>query len=316
MHLENLARVRAVAFDKTGTLTIGQPKVTRIVPLDGVLDENAILTLAAAADAHSAHPAATAIVGEARSRGINIPPVTEATTVAGRGASARLDGDELYVGKLSPEMKTDPRVAALGTDGQMLAQVRRNDHPIGIIMLADTPRRDAGATIERLHAMGVRPCVMLTGDRAAVADSIARQLGVDEVRADLMPQDKLRLIDELQKQHGPMAMVGDGVNDAPALATAAVGIAMGGAGTDVAIETADVALMSDDLKKLPDAIALARFSRRIIRQNLFIALGVIALLAPTAAMGFTYLGVAVLFHEGSTVVVVLNSLRLLFFKPR
>jgi Cd2+/Zn2+-exporting ATPase len=315
VHLENLARVRAVAFDKTGTLTIGQPKVTRIVPLDGVLDETGLLTLAAAVDAHSAHPAATAIVGEARSRGIALPAVEEATTVAGRGASARLNGDELYVGKLSAEMKTDPRIAALGTDGQMLAQVRRNDRPIGIIMLADTPRPHAAAVIERLHAMGVRPCIMLTGDRAAVADPIARALGIDEVRADLMPQDKLRLIRELEERHGPVAMIGDGVNDAPALASATVGIAMGGAGTDVAIETADVALMADDLRKLPDAIALSRFSRTIIRQNLLIALGVIALLAPAAALGFAYLGVAVLFHEGSTVVVVLNSMRLLFFKP-
>jgi len=316
VHLENLARVRAVAFDKTGTLTIGQPKVTCIVPLDGVLDENELLTLAAAVDAHSAHPAATAIVGEARARGIALPGVEDATTVAGRGATARLNGDALYVGKLSPEMKTDARITALGSDGQMLAEVRRNDRPIGVIALADTPRPHAAAVIESLHALGVRPCMMLTGDRAAVAEPIARALGIDQTKADLMPQDKLRLIESLQQQYGPMAMIGDGVNDAPALATAAVGIAMGGAGTDVAIETADVALMADDLRKLPDAIALARFSRRIIRQNLFIALGVIALLAPAAAMGFAYLGVAVLFHEGSTVVVVLNSMRLLLFKPR
>jgi Cd2+/Zn2+-exporting ATPase len=212
-------------------------------------------------------------------------------------------------------MKTDPRVLSLGTDGQILAQVRRNDSPIGIIMLADTPRADAAGTIARLHAMDVRPCVMLTGDRAAVAEPIARALGIDELRADLMPQDKLRLIDELQERHGPMAMIGDGVNDAPALARAAVGIAMGGAGTDVAIETADVALMADDLRKLPDAIALSRFARRVIKQNLFIALGVISVLAPLAALGFTDLWVAVLFHEGSTVVVVLNAMRLLMYKP-
>jgi Cd2+/Zn2+-exporting ATPase len=316
VHLENLARVRAVAFDKTGTLTVGQPRVTRIIPLDGVLDETELLTLAAAVDAHSAHPAATAIVGEARARGITLPSVEDATTLAGLGASARLNGDLLYVGKLSAEMKADARIAAFSTNGEMLAQIRRNDSPIGVIMLADTPRPNAAGVIESLHAMGVRPCVMLTGDRAAVADPIARALGIDEVRAELMPQDKLRIIGELQERYGPMAMIGDGVNDAPALATAAVGIAMGGAGTDVAIETADVALMADDLRKLPDAIALARFSRKIIRQNLFIALGVIALLAPSAALGFTYLGVAVLFHEGSTVVVVLNSMRLLLFKPR
>jgi len=144
---------------------------------------------------------------------------------------------------------------------------------------------------------------------------MAREIGVDEHHAELLPEQKLQLVQQLQRKYGPLAMVGDGVNDAPALASATVGIAMGGAGTDVAIETADVALMADDLAKLPDAIGLSRFSRRIIKQNLFIALGVIALLAPAAAMGFAYLGVAVLFHEGSTVVVVLNSMRLLFFKP-
>ena len=156
---------------------------------------------------------------------------------------------------------------------------------------------------------------MLTGDRAVVAESVGRTIGVDEVHAQLMPEDKVRLIRELQSRYGPIAMVGDGVNDAPALATATVGIAMGGAGTDVAIETADVVLMADDLRKLPDAIALSRFARRVIKQNLFIALGVISVLAPLAALGFTDLWVAVLFHEGSTVVVVLNAMRLLMYKP-
>jgi Cd2+/Zn2+-exporting ATPase len=212
-------------------------------------------------------------------------------------------------------VKGDARVVALAADGSMLAQVSRDGRAVGVIALADHPRPNAADTIAALHAMGVRPCIMLTGDRAAVAVPVAQRLGIDEVRADLMPEDKLRLVRDLERRHGAIAMIGDGVNDAPALATATVGIAMGGAGTDVAIETADVALMGDDLGKLPDAIALARFSRRIIAQNLFIALGVIAVLAPLAALGLTYLGVAVLFHEGSTVVVVLNSMRLLLFKP-
>jgi Zn2+/Cd2+-exporting ATPase len=184
-----------------------------------------------------------------------------------------------------------------------------------VIALADVPRTNAADTIASLHAHGVRPCIMLTGDRAAVAEPIAKQLGIDAVYAGLMPDDKVRLVHELQQKHGPIAMLGDGVNDAPALASATIGIAMGGAGTDVAIETADVALMADDLGKLPHAIALSRFSRRIIKQNLVIALGVISILAPLAALGYTYLGVAVLFHEGSTVVVVLNAMRLLLYKP-
>ena len=157
---------------------------------------------------------------------------------------------------------------------------------------------------------------MLTGDRASVADAIAKDLGIDEHHAELLPEDKLQRVRDLQDRYGPIAMVGDGVNDAPALAAATVGIAMGSAGTDVAIETADVALMGDDLAKLPDAISLSRFARTIIRQNLVIALGTISVLAPLAALGYAYLGVAVLFHEGSTIVVVLNSLRLLAFKPK
>jgi len=164
--------------------------------------------------------------------------------------------------------------------------------------------------------LGIRHTIMLTGDKKSVADAVGNEVGVDEVRAELLPQEKLDLVRDLERMYGPLAMIGDGVNDAPALATATVGIAMGGAGTDVAIETADVALMSDDLARLPDAIGLSRFSRRVITQNLVIALGVIAVLAPLAALGFTYLGVAVMFHEGSTVVVVLNSLRLLVFRPR
>jgi Cd2+/Zn2+-exporting ATPase len=157
---------------------------------------------------------------------------------------------------------------------------------------------------------------MLTGDRAAVADAIAKDLNVDEVHADLLPEDKVNRVRELDQKYGSVAMVGDGVNDAPAMATASVGIAMGGAGTDVALETADVALMADDLAKLPEAIAISRASRRIITENLVIALGVIACLAPAAALGKTSLGLAVLFHEGSTVVVVLNALRLLIYRPR
>lgn len=315
VHLENLGRVRAVALDKTGTLTIGRPQVTRILPLDSAMSEDEILALAAAVDASSSHPAATAIVAEAQARALPLAAVEEVTTLAGRGASARVDGRLVYIGKLSADVVADPRIAPLTADGSMLAQLSIDDRPAGVIVLADAPRPNAADTIAALHDLGVRPCIMLTGDRAAVAEPIARRLGIDETHADLMPQDKVTRVRELQQKHGPIAMIGDGVNDAPALATASVGIAMGGAGTDVAIETADVALMGDDLSKLPQAIALSRYSRRIITQNLVIALGVISILAPLAALGYTYLGVAVLFHEGSTVVVVLNAMRLLLFKP-
>jgi Cd2+/Zn2+-exporting ATPase len=315
VHLENLGRVNAIAFDKTGTLTAGKPKVTRILSLDSV-PENDVLRLAAAVDVTSNHPAATAIVGEARSRALPLPPTNDARELPGRGALAQVDGRTIYVGKLTERTLADERVRALAGDGQMLAQVSRDDEALGVIALSDLARPRAAEVLRRLHELGVERCIMLTGDRRAVADAIGRSIGIDEVHAQLMPEDKVRLIRELQVKYGPIAMVGDGVNDAPALATATVGIAMGGAGTDVAIETADVALMADDLGKLPDAIGLSRFSRRIIKQNLTIALGVIAILAPLSAMGFTYLGIAVLFHEGSTIVVVLNSLRLLFYKPQ
>ncbi|CAN5497468.1 heavy metal translocating P-type ATPase [soil metagenome] len=315
VHLENLARLRAVAFDKTGTLTAGRPSVTRVLALDSP-DEDEVLKLAAAVDISSTHPAATAIVAEARSRAIQLPTADASRQIAGRGAEAIVDGRAIYVGKLTEAVLADPRVRPLVADGLMLAQVSVDDRPICVIELAYTVRPVAAAVVRRLRTLGIEQCIMLTGDRAAVADPIARSLGIDHVHSELMPEDKVRLIDQIQRQYGATAMVGDGVNDAPALANATVGIAMGGAGTDVAIETADVALMGDDLTKLPDAIDLARFSRRIIRQNLTIALGVIAILAPLSALGFTYLGIAVLFHEGSTIVVVLNSLRLLIYKPK
>jgi Cd2+/Zn2+-exporting ATPase len=188
--------------------------------------------------------------------------------------------------------------------------------PVAALGLADEPRsvaRDALATLRRI---GITHQIMLTGDHGPVAAAVAKRLGVDEVYADLLPEDKVAQVKRLRDKYGAVAMVGDGVNDAPAMANATVGIAMGAGGTDVALETADVALMADDLRKLPEAIALSRFSRRIIAQNLVIALGVIALLAPAAATGHTSLGLAVLFHEGSTVVVVLNALRLLIYKWR
>jgi Cd2+/Zn2+-exporting ATPase len=323
VHLENLGRVQVVAFDKTGTLTSGDPKVTDLVTLDG-LGENEMLQLAAAVEKGSRHPLAAAIVAEARARGLSIAEARDAQQVAGQGVRAIVDGNSVAAGRaemFASNSNGDGAamldvVSELATQGKSSVVVSAGDRIVGVIGLADTARANASETIQRLHRIGVRRAIMLTGDRKSVADAMARQIGVDEHHAELLPEQKLALVQQLQQNYGPLAMVGDGVNDAPALATATVGIAMGGAGTDVAIETADVALMADDLAKLPDAIGLSRFSRRIIKQNLFIALGVIAVLAPLAALGYTYLGVAVLFHEGSTVVVVLNAMRLLLYRPR
>ncbi|MEA2734722.1 MAG: Zn2+/Cd2+-exporting ATPase [Humisphaera sp.] len=319
VHLENLGRIRVVAFDKTGTLTRGRPQVTDVIALDSVSADE-VLALAACVERTSSHPLAEAIVGEARARGIALREATDAQQIAGQGVCATIDGRRIRAGRADMfnghAATVADAAAAMARDGKSVVVIGIDDTAVGVIGLSDRPRPHARETIDRLHHLGVTHTIMLTGDHKNVAEQIAREIGVDEWHAELLPQDKLALVKQLEQRYGPLAMVGDGVNDAPALASATVGIAMGGAGTDVAIETADIALMADDLRKLPDAIALSRFSRRIIRQNLFIALGVIALLAPAAAMGFAYLGVAVLFHEGSTVVVVLNSMRLLFFKPR
>jgi Cd2+/Zn2+-exporting ATPase len=247
----------------------------------------------------------------------------DAQQVAGHGIRARVGERAITAGRA--EMFTcnngegetlAQAVEKLTAQSKSIVVIAIDERVVGVIGLADQPRRNARETIARLHRMGIKRAIMLTGDRDTVASAMAKEMGVDEYHAELLPGQKLELVKKLEAKYGKLAMVGDGVNDAPALASATCGIAMGGAGSDVAIETADIVLMADDLAKLPEAIGLSRFSRRIIAQNLFIALGVISVLAPLSALGFTYLGVAVLFHEGSTVVVVLNAMRLLLYKPR
>jgi Cd2+/Zn2+-exporting ATPase len=323
VHLENLGRARVIAFDKTGTLTLGRPVVTDIVPLDS-LDERELLSLAAAVEQTSTHPLARAIVDEARAQSCTIVGATDAQQVPARGVIATVRGRrtsagraEMFASRNGDDRGLNSALSKLASAGKSVVVVGIEDRPIGVIGLADRPRESARDALARLKQLGIERNVMLTGDRTPVAALVAEQTGIDEYHGDLLPETKVQIVRELQLRHGPLAMVGDGVNDAPALATATVGIAMGGAAaTDVALETADVALMADDLQKLPDAIGLSRFSRRIIKQNLTIALGVIAVLAPLSALGYTWLGVAVLFHEGSTIVVVLNALRLLMYRER
>ena len=328
VHLENLARVTAVAFDKTGTLTRGRPAVTDILPLRETNQaraegEQELLALAASVERHSTHPLARAIVDEATARGLTLLESAGGEQLAGRGFQATVSGRSVAVGHLNllPDDSPDAarvrgEVERLSEQGKTVVVVIENDHALGVIALADRPRENAAEAVQRIKNLGIRHTIMLTGDNAQVAATVAREVGVDQHHAALLPEQKVERLAELRRSYGPVAMVGDGVNDAPALAAASVGIAMGASSTDVALETADVALMSDDLARLPDAIALSRFARKIIRQNLVIALGVIAVLAPLSALGFARLGLAVLFHEGSTVVVVLNSLRLLAYRPR
>ncbi|MCL4528759.1 MAG: HAD-IC family P-type ATPase, partial [Chloroflexi bacterium] len=206
------------------------------------------------------------------------------------------------------------RVESLERDGKTTMVIARGNAILGIIALADTLRTESKDALARLRALGIRQTIMLTGDNERVAAAMAKQVGLSDYRANLMPEDKVTAIRELNTQFGAVAMVGDGVNDAPALANATVGIAMGGAGTDVALESADIALMGDDLSKLPFAVGLSRATRAVIRQNLAIALGVIALLIITSVTGIVGLGIAILFHEGSTLVVVGNALRLLGYR--
>lgn len=321
MHLENLGLLKAVAFDKTGTITHGQPEVTDIIPLDG-MGSHELLSLAAGAEIRSAHPLAEAVVRAARAQGAPVIDMDEVEALTGRGLRAVSNGRTIWIGNqklmdetgvlLSSEVVQTGQ--ALQEYGKSLMWISDGKTALGLIALADTLRHEAPATMKSLKQIGVTHTIMLTGDNARAASAIAAEVGLTEFRAGLMPDDKLTVIRELVQQYGQVAMIGDGVNDAPALASATVGIAMGGAGTDVALETADVALMGDDLSNLPFAVGLGRATRAIILQNLVVSLGVIVLLIAASLTGLISIGIAVIFHEGSTLVVVANALRLLGYR--
>jgi len=322
--LENLGSLSAIAFDKTGTLTEGRPRITDVVPSEGILEDE-LLRVAVAVERLSDHPLAEAIARDGSER-LGKLPVTEAEdlkSLIGRGVTATLDGKPVWIGKaemfgagdiapLSQPMTA--AIAKLREDGRTTMVVRHGDRELGAIGLMDTPRAAARKTLVELHALGIKRMIMISGDHQKVADAIARDVGLDEAWGDLMPEDKVKAIKKLRNEQ-KVAMVGDGVNDAPAMASATVGIAMGAAGSDVALETADVALMADDLSHLPFAVGLSRHTRSIILQNVFISLGVVALLVPATVMGLG-IGPAIAAHEGSTLVVVANALRLLAYRDR
>jgi Cd2+/Zn2+-exporting ATPase len=318
-HLENLGTLRAIAFDKTGTLTVGKPEVAELAPAPGV-DQNELLKVAAAVERRSQHPLAQAVVRRAEAEKLGLPEAGDLESVTARGVRSMVDGKPVEIGSLKlwegRDIPADVRqaVETLQAKGQSIMAVRHGNRWLGVLGISDRPRGGAKEVLERLRGMEIRPLVMLTGDNRGVGDAIGKEVGVDEVKADLLPEDKVTAIRTLISNHGQVAMIGDGVNDAPALANATVGVAMGGAGTAAALETADVALMGDDLAKLPFAVGLSRAARGVIRQNLYIALGVIVVLILATTTGYFGIGPAVFVHEGSTLVVLANALRLLVYR--
>jgi len=339
-HLENLAETRVVAFDKTGTLTHGRLRVTDVVTAERTapgIDADGVLAAAAALESRSEHPISHAILSAARARGLRIPDLSDFKNLPGRGVHARADGFLLWIGgermyrEHGESVPEDllARKAELERQGKTVLVLHRElerrgsigTHEVsggwlGLIAVADTVRDDAAACVRRLRELGVQRVIMLTGDNPDVAAEVARQTGVDEYLADLLPEEKVDAVRRLRERYGAVLMVGDGVNDAPALAVANVGAAMGAAGSDVALETADLVLMSDDLGRIPYALELARRSRRIVWQNICFALAVIIVLI-VSTFGFSLpLPLGVVGHEGSTLLVVANGLRLLAFRAR
>jgi Cd2+/Zn2+-exporting ATPase len=322
-HLERAGALRAVAFDKTGTLTRGRPEVTDVEPVAGEVSAADLLCLAAAVEGRSEHPLARAIVERSACKNECGRVTAGFQAIVGRGARATVDGRELYVG--SPVLFASDLSLDLGRAGELSRQwqaqgktvmlVGTREAVLGAVAVADTPRRSSAGALAGLREAGVERTVMLTGDNAVTARAIGSRLGVDEVRADLLPEGKVAAVRELAKTHGAIGMVGDGVNDAPALAAATVGIAMGGAGTDVALETADIALMGDDLSKLPFTIRLSRATLRVIKQNIGLALALKLLAVAAVFPGWLTLWLAILADMGATVLVTLNGMRLLRLRP-
>jgi Zn2+/Cd2+-exporting ATPase len=316
-HLERLSRVRCIAFDKTGTLTRGKPEVVDVVALDGGR-ASAVVGLAASVEQRSTHPIAQAIVDHATTENISSAAADGVTSLSGRGTEGSVDGRRVLLGNhrlfeerqlCSPALHD--RVDAVNASGRTAVLVAHDEQPIGIIAVADRSRDTGKAAIEMLRRQGVDWIVMLTGDGTGTANAIGSELGVDEVRAELLPEDKVTAIRELREKHGTVAMVGDGVNDAPALALADVGIAMGAAGSDAALETADVALMADDLLRIPYTLRLSRATARNIKANLAISIAMKAGFVIAALAGVASLWIAVLADTGASVIVIANALRLL-----
>jgi len=313
IHLENLGKIRAVAFDKTGTLTKGRPVVTDIMPLTRTTQE--LLQLAASVEKNSEHPLAMAILAKASDEGIDPKEAYEFRAMAGYGARAMIAKETVYVGKpglfrkLGVSFDGISAIEHLKNQGKTIILVGSKEEIYGAVAIRDEVKKEAKDVVGKLHADGI-DTFMLTGDNEKTARAIAKEIGINTVLAELRPEDKISTIVELERRFGAIAMVGDGINDAPALARATVGIAMGTAGTDVAIEAADIALMGDNLKRVVDAITIGKRAKRIIRQNIAFSLVVLTLLIPGALIGLMTVTAAVFFHEASELLAIANGLRL------
>jgi len=322
VYVEAPARLRAVALDKTGTLTAGHPSVVELAPLNSH-DERELLERAAALEARSDHPIARAILDHARRRGVQPAPADEFRIIPGKGASGRIDDQSFWLGshrfleergQETPEVHD--RLEAMTAAGRSAVVVGNERHVCGLIALSDTIRPGAAETVRALRAAGIEHLIMLTGDNRGTAEAVAREIGIDEVMAELLPGDKVAAVEALVGRYRSVAMVGDGINDAPAMGRSTVGIAMGAAGSDAAIEAADVALMSDDLTKLPWLVRHARRALAVIRQNIFFSLGVKAVFVALTIAGSASLWAAIAADMGASLLVVFNGLRLLVAEER
>ncbi len=322
IHLEETGRLFAIAFDKTGTLTRGVPEVTDLITFQR--NERELLSVAAVIEKSSQHPLASAIVRKAEQSGADLSPaVEEFQAITGKGVKARVNGEMYYIGSptLFGELNAtgvtndiSSQIDALQKQGKTVMVLGTEKEILALIAVADEIRDSSREVLQKLHQLGVKKTIMLTGDNKATAEAIGQRLGISEAKAELLPQDKLEIIKQLRSEYGNVAMVGDGVNDAPALAASTVGVAMGGAGTDTALETADIALMADDLQKLPYTIKLSRKALAIIKQNITFSLGLKLLALLLIIPGWLTLWLAIFTDMGATLIVTLNSLRLLRVK--
>lgn len=323
IHLEEAGSLKVIAFDKTGTLTKGVPSVTDVITYNG--NENELMAITAAIEKGSQHPLASAIIRKAEEDGLNFNDlsVEEFQSITGKGVKAKVNNEMYYVGspglfeELLPngiQSEIKEQITTLQTQGKTVMALGTEKEILALIAVADEIRESSKEVIRKLHQVGIEKTVMLTGDNQRTAEAIGKQVGVSDIKADLLPEDKLNFIKELRDKYQSVAMVGDGVNDAPALAASTVGVAMGGAGTDTALETADIALMSDDLSKLPYTIKLSRKALAIIKQNITFSLGIKALSLLLIVPGWLTLWLAIFADMGATLIVTLNSMRLLKVK--